>query len=75
VGFRIIMSIKKAMLRSFNSGDYTATIEIAGSLKAYLEEVSVAYNLPASEMIIGRKLAVIFFDEHNAKDAVIIAVY
>ena len=69
------MSMKKAILKSFNSGDYTATIKIAGSLKTYLEGVSVARNLPVAEMTTGRKLAVIFFDEHNAKDAVVVAVY
>jgi hypothetical protein len=69
------MSLKKAILRSFDAGNYTATIEIAGSRKTYLEEVPVARNLPEDEMITGRKLAVVFFDEHNAKDAVVIAVY
>ncbi len=69
------MSIKKAVLKSFNSGDYTATIQLAGSYKAYLEGVPVARNLPAAEMALGRKVAVIFFDEHNPKEAVAVAVY
>ena len=69
------MAIKKAILRSFDAGSYTATIEIAGSGKTYLDEVPVARNLPAAEMSAGRKLAVLFFDEHNVKDAVILAVY
>ncbi len=67
--------MKKAILRSFNSGTYTATIEIVGSRKSYLEDVAVARNLPVSEMTSGRKLTVVFFDEHNAKEAVVIAVY
>jgi ethanolamine utilization protein EutA (predicted chaperonin) len=69
------MTIKKAKLRSFNSGNYSATIQISGSGKTYLEDVPVARNLPVAEMSTGRKLAVIFFDEHNVKDAVVIAVY
>jgi alpha-D-ribose 1-methylphosphonate 5-triphosphate synthase subunit PhnI len=69
------MSIKKAVLKSFNSGDYTATIQLAGSYKAYLEGIPVARNLPAAEMALGRKIAVIFFDEHNPKEAVVTAVY
>ena len=69
------MSIKKAVLKSFNSGDYTATIQLAGSYKAYLEGVPVARNLPAAEMALGRKVAIIFFDEHNPKEAVVTAVY
>ena len=69
------MKLRKAILRSFSSGDYTATIQLAGSYKAYLEGVAVARNLPAAEMALGRKVAVIFFDEHNTKEAVVIAVY
>ena len=69
------MSLRKAILRGFNSGDYTATIQLAGSNKVYLKGVTVARNLPAAEMALGRKVAVIFFDEHNAKEAVVVAVY
>jgi hypothetical protein len=67
--------VKKAILRSFNSENYTATIEISGSGKTYLEDVPVARNLPALEMSAGSKLVVIFFDAHNVKDAVVVAVY
>ena len=69
------MSLRKGVLKSFNSGDYTATVRLAGSYKVYLEDVAVARNIPAAEMTVGRKVAVIFFDEHNAKEAVVIAVY
>jgi len=63
------------MLKSFNSGAYTATVQLASSYKVYLEDVAVARNLPAAEMTSGRKVAVIFFDKHNVKEAVVIAVY
>jgi len=63
------------LLKSFNPGDYTATIQLAGSHKVYLEGIAVARNLPAAEMAVGRKVAIIFFDEHNAKEAVVVAVY
>lgn len=67
--------VKKAVLRNFNAAAYTATIELVGSGRAYLEEVAVARSVPAAEMTAGRNIAVVFFDEHNAKDAVIVAVY
>ena len=69
------MTVKKAVLRSFNTESYSATVEITGSGKTYLDGVPVARNLPAAEMIAGRNLAVLFFDEHNVKDAVVVAVY
>ena len=69
------MNMRKGVLRSFNSGNYTAVVQIASSFKVYLEDVTVARDIAAAEMVTGRKVAVIFFDEHNAKEAVIIAVY
>ena len=69
------MRLRKAVLKSFNSGNYTATVQLAGSYKVYLEEVTVARNLPTAEMTAGRKVAVIFFDEHNPKEVVVVAVY
>ena len=69
------MSLQKGVLQSFDSGDYTATVQMAGSHKVYLEGITVARNLPTGEMTAGRKVAVIFFDEHNPKEAVVAAVY
>ena len=69
------MKLRKGTLRSFNSGNYTATVQLAGSYKVYLEDIKVARNISSTEMTAGRKVAVIFFDEHNPKEAVVIAVY
>ena len=69
------MSLSKAILRSFDSGGYTATVELAGSHKIYLEGVPVARNIPSGEMTTGRKVAVLFFDTHNTKESVVVAVY
>ena len=69
------MRLRKAVLKSFNSTDYTATIQVSGSYKVYLEDITVARNLQVAEMAAGRKVAVIFFDENNAKETVVVAVY
>ena len=69
------MSIRKGVLKSFNESDYTATVRLSGSDKVYLQDVPAARNIPASEMTAGRNVAVIFFDEHNAREAVVAAVY
>ena len=69
------MTLKKGNLKSFDSGTYTATIQLTGSFKAYLEGVPVARNIPSSEMVESRDVAVALFNEHNASDAVVIAVY
>ena len=69
------MSIRKGILKSFNDTAYTATVQLAGSYKAYLEDVPVARNIPSSEMTAGRKVAIVFFDEHQAKESVVAAVF
>jgi hypothetical protein len=69
------MSLRQAELRSFNATNYTATIRLASGYKVYLEDVAVARNLPSGEMVAGRKVAVIFFDENNPQEAVVAAVY
>ncbi len=67
--------IKQAILKSFDAVSFTATVRISGSYKSYLEGITVARNIPAAEMVAGRDLAVIFFDDYNPSDAVIIAVF
>ncbi len=69
------MGLKKGILQSFDSGAYTATVQLAGSYKVYLGDITVARNLQTGEMTAGRKVAVILFDEHNPREAVVIAVY
>jgi len=69
------MKIKKAELKSFNATNYTATVRLAEGYKVFLEDVTVARNLTSAEMVAGRKVAVIFFDENSPKEAVVIAVY
>jgi hypothetical protein len=69
------MKIRKAELKSFNSGNYTATVRIAGGYKIFLEDITVARNLASAEMVTGRNVAVIFFDDNSPREAVIVAVY
>ena len=67
--------MKKGVLRGFDSANYTAAVQLAGSYKVYLEDITVARNLPSAEMVTGRKVAVCFFDEYNPGEAVVVAVY
>jgi hypothetical protein len=69
------MIIKKGVLKFWYSANYTASVQISGSGKAYLEGIKVARNIASAEMIAGRSVAVIFWDKNNAEDAVVIGVY
>ena len=69
------ISHRKATLKAFNSTNYRASVQLTGSLKAFLENIPVVRNIPAAEMVVGRNVEVVMFDSNNPKDAVITGVY
>jgi len=69
------MEIKRGVIKAFDSGTYKATVQMAGSLSVWLADVVVARNIPSGEMAVGRNCALVFFDETNPKDGVLMAVY
>ena len=69
------MEIRKGIIKGFDSGTYKATVQVAGSLSVWLDGVTVARNIAASEMVTGRSCALVFFDDANPEDAVVVAVY
>ena len=69
------MRVRKGVIKGFDSGGYKATVQVAGSLSVWLEDVAVARNIPSAEVVDGRNCALIFFDETNPQDAVMVAVY
>lgn len=68
------MTVKEAILKSFDAGTYKGTLQMARSDKVYLEGVAVAKNIASAAMVTGSNLAVLFFDEHNTVDAVVVGV-
>ena len=69
------MTVRRGEVKAFDAGSYTATVQVAGSLAVWLSGVPVARNIAAVEIVTGRRCAVLFFDEPNPQDAVLIAVY
>jgi hypothetical protein len=67
--------IEKAMLKNFNSANYTADVLLSGSFKTLMKNVTVARNIPSTAMISNRNIAILFYDGYSSRDAVIIAVY
>ena len=67
--------IKKGILKSFNETTYLATVQIAGSLSVWLDNIPTSRAIAASEMTAGRSVAVLFLDPSNFSDAVVIAVW
>ena len=67
--------IRKGILKAFDSGTYTATVQVQGSLSVWLDDVPVSRGIPTGEMVTGRNVAVIFLDPGNPDDAVVVAVW
>jgi len=67
--------IKKGILKSFNETNYLATVQIAGSLSVWLENIPTSRAIPSSEMTSDRSVAVLFLDPSNFSDAAVIAVW
>ena len=69
------MELKKGTLKAFDAATYKATVQVAGSLSVWLDNVAVARNIPSAEMLAGRTCALVLFDPSNPQDCVVIAVY
>ena len=69
------MELRRGVLKAFDASTYRATVQVAGSISVWLEEVPVARNILPAELVVGRSCAVVFFDAANPDDAVLIAVY
>jgi hypothetical protein len=69
------MALKSGVLKLFDSGTYLATVQLPGSLSTWLTDVPVSRSIAAAEMVAGRRVALLSFDEGNPKDAVLVAVW
>ena len=68
-------SIHKATLRAFNAGTYLARVTLESSIHLSINDVPVSRGIAAAQMIAGRKVTVVLFDQTKATDAVITSVY
>ena len=68
-------SVHPGVLRAFVSGTYLARVTLTGSLKMSLSDVPTSRGIPSAEMVAGRKVAVLLFDETKATDGVVVAVW
>jgi hypothetical protein len=69
------MNVRRGVVKNFNAVTYKATVQVAGSLSVWLEEVPVARNIASGEMVAGRRCALIFFSASDPRDALLVGVY
>src|SRR5205085_10883488 len=67
--------IKRGLLQSFDPASYTASVLILEATSTFLTSVPVATHVDGTSAQVGAYCAVLFFDEQNLADAVVLAVY
>ncbi len=67
--------IKRGILQSFDNTTYTASVLLLEATSTMLSSVPINTNMDATSAQVGAYCAVLFFDEHNLQDAVILAIY
>jgi hypothetical protein len=68
-------SIKRGIIQSFDNSSYTASVLLLEATSTFLTGVPVGTTMDGTSAVAGAYCAVLFFDEHNPLDAVVIAVY
>ncbi|MCC6237446.1 MAG: hypothetical protein IT299_07715 [Dehalococcoidia bacterium] len=69
------MTIERGTLRAWDSTNYRATVQFAGSLSTTVAAIPTSRAIASAEMVTGRTVAVALFDRHNPADALIVGVY
>ncbi len=72
---RIIMLIKRGILQAFYPTSYTASVLFLEATSYTLSGIAVSNTLDSTSASAGALCAVLFFDEHNPQDAVVLAVF
>lgn len=69
------MQIKRGIIQAFSPETYTAEVLLFEATSYFLVGVPVANTLDGTSGLAGALCAVLFFDEHNPQDAVVIATF
>jgi hypothetical protein len=66
--------IEVGILKTWDSVNYKAGVQLAGSLTTYFDNVNVGRSMASADMIIGRHV-ILAVPDGNTRDAVVIAVF
>jgi hypothetical protein len=66
--------IEKGILKKYDSINHRASIQLTGSLTTYFDNVKVARNITADEMVLARHVFIAIPD-NNSGNAAVIAVF
>src|SRR5579859_2602454 len=67
--------IKRGIIQTFNAAAYTVSVLLFEATSAFLTGIPVVTSVDGTSCLPGALCAVLFFDEQNPQDAVVIATY
>jgi hypothetical protein len=67
--------VRRGVLTNFDPSTYTASVLLLEATNTYLQNVPIAYHMDGTSALVNNFCAVLFFDEQNYTDALIIAIY
>ncbi len=67
--------VKRAIIRTYNAGTHTTSVELLGLPGAYLSNVPVSHALTAASLTNGTACLIEILDATNPLDAVVTATY
>lgn len=67
--------LKRGVIKAYTAGTHKASVQVAGSLAVWLDNIPVATGIDAAEVIAGRECGVLFFTDDNPDDAVVVTVH
>lgn len=71
----ILMQMKRGIIQAFSPATYTASVLLFEATSSFLIGVPVANTVDSTSALAGALCAVLFFDEHNPQDAVVLATF
>lgn len=69
------MEILRGVLQAWDAANHKATVQIQGSRSQWLADVPTSRGIPSGEMVTGRVVAVLFFQQNDPTDAMVIGVF
>ncbi len=69
------MIIRRGIIQAFSPATYTAAVLLFEATSSFLQGVPIANHIDGTSGLVGALCAVLFFDEHNPQDAVVIATF
>ena len=68
-------TLKRGTIKAYSAATHKATVQIAGSLSVWLNDLPVAVDIPPPLVVAGRECAVLLFTDDNPDDGVVVAVH